>query len=228
MRKQHLKTARVDTRTLGASEVDLLENVRVGVIQLDRGGGLVAANDRAQALLRQSDGLLDGDGWLRAALPREDVTLQRLLTRALPLRGGTGEGGAMLVSRSQPLSRLVLHVSPMRNAGAKPDRGGAGALVLVVDPTDRTVLDPERVGEALDLTRAQSHVAVLLAQGKSIDEVAALTGRRRSTVKWAHPTHLRPVQDFAADRIDAAGDFADRGSGCAGIDRFVGPSRRPR
>ena len=186
-----VRQALVGARALGTSAVKLLGNVRAGVVQLDRRGRVVAANDRMHALLRQDDGLLDGGGRLRASLPGEDGRLQRLLARALPLRDGPGAGGSMPVSRPQSLSRLVVHVSPMldHDAEAEPDWCRAGALVLVVDPADRMGPDLERVGEALNLTRTQSRIAVLLAQGKSIDEVAAQTGRRRTTVKW----HIRHI-----------------------------------
>ena len=185
------RQALAGARALGATAIELLDNVRVGVVQLDRRGRLVAANDRTRALLRQGDGLSDEAGRLRASLPDDDATLQRLLARALAFPRGPGAGGSMLVSRLRSLSRLVLHVSPMDDAGADPVRGGAGALVLVVDPADRPSIDPQRVGEALNLTRAQSQVAVLLGQGKSIDEVSAQTGRRRTTIKW----HIRHIYE---------------------------------
>ncbi len=183
------RQALVGARALGASAVELLDNVRVGIVQLDRRGRLVVANDRTHALLRRGDGLTDRDGRLHASLPKEDAVLQRLLAQALHFPGRPGVGGSMLVSRPYSPSRLVLHVNPMYDAGREPDRGGAGALVLVIDPTDRTDLDPERVGDALGLTRTESWIAVLLAQGKSIDEVAAETGRQRTTVKW----HIRHI-----------------------------------
>ena len=183
------RQALVGARALGASAVELLDNVRVGIVQLDRRGRLVVANDRTHTLLRRGDGLTDRDGRLHASLPKEDAVLQRLLAQALHFPGRPGVGGSMLVSRPHSPSRLVLHVNPMYDAGTEPDRGGAGALVLVIDPTDRTGLDPERVGDALGLTRAESWIAVLLAQGKSIDEVAAETGRQRTTVKW----HIRHI-----------------------------------
>ena len=100
---------------LGASLADLLDNVRAGVIQLDRRGRPVAVNDRARALLRKGDGLRDEDGRLRAALPREDAALQKLLARALPPPGGPGEGGSMPLSCSGTRSRLVLHVTLLKH-----------------------------------------------------------------------------------------------------------------
>ena len=179
----------VRARALGASVVDLLDQVRVGVIQLDRRGRVTAVNDRARAWLRTGDGLWDEDGRVRASRPEEDAAFQRLLARALPFYGGPGAGGSMVVSRSQTLSRLVLHVSPLHDAAGNVEPRHMGALVLAVDPADRTGIDPARVGEALDLTRAESHIAVLLAQGKTIDDVAAETGRSRTTIKW----HIRHI-----------------------------------
>ena len=184
-----VRQALVSARALSASVVELLDNVRVGVIQLDRRARVVAANDRARAFLRKGDGLWYEDGRLRASLPREDAALQKLLARALTFLGVAGVGGSMMVRRSESLSRLVLHVSPVHDAGMEPGQTRIGALVLAVDPADRTGIDPERVREVLGLTRAESHVAVLLAQGKTINDIAVETGRSRTTVKW----HLRHI-----------------------------------
>lgn len=184
-----VRQALVGARALGASAVELLDNVRVGVIRLDRRGRVTTANDRARQLLCEGNGLSDAGGRLRASLSKEDAALRKLLARALPFPGGFGTGGSMLVSCPESPSRLVLHVNPMRDEGVEHGSGSVGALVLAVDPADRASIDPERVREALGLTRAESRIAVLLAQGKSIDEVAAETGRRRTTVKW----HIRQI-----------------------------------
>ena len=174
---------------LGASLVELLDNVRAGVIQLDRRARPIAANDRARAMLRRRDGLWDRDGQLRASLPKDDAALQRLLARALPLPAGSGEGGSMLLGRPETRSRLVLHVSPVHDPGMESRKSRIATLVLAVDPADRTGIDPARVGKALGLTRAESRVAVSLAEGKTIDDIARETGRSRTTVKW----HIRHI-----------------------------------
>ena len=184
-----VRHALLKTRALGASLVELLDNVRAGVVQLDRRARLVAVNDRARALLRRGDGLRDQGGRLRAALPREDAALQGLIARALPLLDGPGEGGSMPLSRRQTPSRLVVHVSPVHDGGIEYGRGRVGALVLAVDPANRAGFDPERVGKALGLTPAESRVAVALAEGRTVDEIAAQSGRSRNTVKW-HIQHI--------------------------------------
>ena len=95
----------------------------------------------------------------------------------------------MLVSRPETRSRLVLHVSPVHDPGMESRKSRIAALVLAIDPADRTGIDPARVGKALGLTRAESRVAVSLAEGKTIDDIARETGRSRTTVKW----HIRHI-----------------------------------
>ena len=120
-------------RALGASLVELLDNVRAGVIQLDRRARLVAANDRAIALLRRGDGLRDEEGYLRASRPRDDAALQRLLARARPVPAGSGEGGSLPLGRAGTRSSLVLHVSPVHDPGMQARNSRIATLVLAVE-----------------------------------------------------------------------------------------------
>ena len=78
----------------------------------------------------------------------------------------------MLVGRPETRSRLVLHVSPVHDPGMESRKSRIATLVLAVDPADRAGIDPVRVGKALGLTRAESRVAVSLAEGKTIDDIA--------------------------------------------------------
>ena len=171
-------------KALSSSLIELLDNVQTGVIQLDRRGRVVAANDRARALLRKGDGLWDEDGGLRARLPEEDAKLQQRVAQAVPFFGGPGTGGSMLVSRSPSKPQLVVHVSPVPEEGRGGGQGRIGALVLVAEPAWSASLDPNRVRELLGLTPSESRIAVMLAQGMTIDEVVSTTGRGRTTVKW--------------------------------------------
>ena len=175
-----VRHALLDAGALGSSLATLLENTGFGVIQFNLRSRIVAANDRARALLRTGDGLCTLDGLLHARLPEDDDALQRLLARALPPFGRQGTSGSMVVRRALVSPRLHLHVSPVNHARASR----VGALVLVVDPADRAVVDPMFVTSALGLTLAESHIAVSLAQGKSVRDLAIETGRSEGTVRW--------------------------------------------
>ena len=170
---------------LGAGLTGLLDNRHVGVIQLDRGGRVAAANDAARDILRRDDGLVESDGALGAWLPADNARLRRLVAAALPAFGHTTPaGGSMTLRRSSGRARLRLHVSPVDVA--RTDFGGrrVAALVLVVDPSRRPSIDPDLVAATLDLTPAEARVAALLAEGRSVREVAAQTDYREGYVRW--------------------------------------------
>ena len=174
---------------LGATLEGMLDATGLGVVQLDARGRMVAANDRARNILRTGDGLLDRDGVLSARAPWDDYSLQSLLERALVPFGIRGSGGSTLVRRPGPLPPLVVHVHPVH--GRETDFQGwpVAALVLVVDPASGADIHPEVVAAALDLTGMQSRVAVLLARGMSVPEIAAATGRKESTIR-SHVKHV--------------------------------------
>ena len=58
------------------------------------------------------------------------------------------------------------------------------ALVLVVDPESRTRIDPALVAASLGLTTAESQVAAMLGEGRSVREIATATGRKERTIRW--------------------------------------------
>ena len=206
-----VRQALAEARALGASLSGLLETMGTGVVQLDRGGRVVAANDRALAILRRRDGLQDVDGRLRATLPLEDGTLQRLVASAVPFPDGPGAGGSMTVSREWETSRLQLHVSPVGADEAVASEWGAiGALVLVIDPASRLKLDAGALGALLGLTPAESYVAASLVEGRSAHAIAAETGRSVTTIKW-HIRHIFAKHGLSgqADLVRLAMSLAD-------------------
>ena len=169
---------------LGAGLAGLLENDRIGVVQLDRGGRVLAANAPALAILRRGDGLSDGDGTLGASAPGDDERLKALLRGALPGPWSPAlAGGSMTLGRPSGAARLGLHAMPVGDPAA--DFGGRrmAALVLLVDPARRPRIDPTRVAAAFGLTASEARAAALLAEGRPVREIAAATGWQESYVR---------------------------------------------
>ena len=167
----------------------LLDNRRIGVLHLDRRGRIMAVNDRARLILRHDDGLSDRDGVLRASLPDDQLRLERLLGVALPTSDATAVSGSMLLHRSSLLSPFVVHVKPV--SVPQPDYGArhVAALLLIVEPGRPHRISPEWVAKALGLTPAESRVAVWLAEGKSVREMAETTGHTTDAIYW----HLKQI-----------------------------------
>ena len=74
--------------------------------------------------------------------------------------------------------------APARTTSRSPR---SRALVLAVDPNGRPPVDPALVAATLGLSPAQSRVAVLLAEGRSVRDIAVAIGRSENTVRW----HIR-------------------------------------
>ena len=185
----YVRQALASAEAMGASFTELLANKRVGVVHMDRRGVIVAMNDRARGILRRGDGLSDQGGHLRAWLPADDANLNQLLARALPNIQGSATSGSIMIRRSPGFPRLALHVNPMTVRQMDFGARGVGALVLIVDPTSQSVIDPDIVAATLGLTPSESRVATLLAEGSSVRDIASTTGRQESSIRW----HIKQI-----------------------------------
>ena len=179
-----VRQALVDAEAVGASSAALLENTQVGVIQLNRGGKIMATNDRALDILKRGEGLVDRGGYLNARIAADNDRLKKLLALAIPAIGGQAAAGSMTVGRSPHLPRLALHVNPVTVRQMDLSARRVAALVLVVDPLSQSRIDPDLVAETLGLTLAESQVATALAEGSNVRDIAAATRRKESTVRW--------------------------------------------
>ena len=189
--RQFARVRRVmaDAEALSASLGGLLETRQLGIIQLDRCGRILEANDRARDLLLKRDGVCDRAGVLVAGHREENLELQRLLARALPAFGVQGTGGSLKITRRNAPGPLVLEVHPVRGTGEDHRASQLAALVLVVDPAARPRVDPDLVARVLGLTPAESLVAVALATGQTVAGIAHAEGCAESTVR----SHVKRV-----------------------------------
>ena len=184
-----VRQALMRTEARDTTVTALLDNPRIGVLQLDRRGRILAVNDRARLILRHGDGLSDKDGVLRTSLPDDQLRLERLLGAALPTSGAAPVSGSMRLGRPSGLPPFVVHVKPV--GVPQPDYGArhVAALVLIVEPGGHHRVDPELVANTLGLTPAESRVAVWLAEGKSVQEMATATGLTDNAIYW----HLKQI-----------------------------------
>ena len=179
---------------LGTTLTGLLDSTGLGTIQLDARGRLLAANDRALAVLRTGNLLSDENGFLAARAPRDNDELQRLLGRALPAFGAktdgdSSDGGSMILKRTGLQPPLALHVNPVAGQEGHHPVWRVAALVLIVDPARITTVDPTVVEAALGLSPMQSQVAARMSEGMTVPAIAAKMDRKISTIR----THVKGI-----------------------------------
>ena len=168
-----------------SSLAGLLERAGLGVLFLDRQGRVLEVNGRARALLASGQCLAERDGHLRAPWHVDDIRLGRLLSACCE----DGIGGTMTLrsagnGNGAGPGTLVLHACPVPPDLTSFDSRGIAAQVLLTEPEAGPTVDSRFVAEAYDLTPAESQVAALLAEGRTVGEIMASTGRKESTVRW--------------------------------------------
>ena len=126
---------------------------------------------------------------LQARAPDDQCRLARLVAEALPTAGAVPVSGSMLLGRVSRLPSVVVHVKPV--GVSQPDYGArhVAALVLIVEPGRHPRLDPDVVARTLGLTPAESQVAVWLADGKNVRDIARATGLTDGAIYW----HLKQI-----------------------------------
>ena len=206
-----VRQALADAGALGASLGEMLESTRFGLIQLGRGGRIVEVNDHARTLLREGDRLMDREGELRVPEPAENAALSRLLARALPPFGAPGAAGSMILGHSSSRGSLALHVNPVGQSQSPSRATRVAALVLVVDPAAPPRIDPRLVESVLGLTPTESRLAVALAAGQSLRDVALSTGSTEQTVRW----HMKQI--FRKQGISRQVELVRRVLGLRGV-----------
>lgn len=199
-----VRQALLDAQALAVSLGRLLENSRLGIVQLDPRGRIAEVNDIALGLLRRADAVYDDGGYLRAVSPAQDTRLQNLLARALPSLDEPPTSASMAISHPESSTRLLLHVLPAQRRDADFRARRVAALAVLAEPGRRPAIDAELVAAVLGLTPAQSEVAVSLAGGKTPGEIAAASGRKLSTVRW----HIKKI--FARTGVSRQAELLQR------------------
>ncbi len=185
----HVRCALEVTRRMNEMQslvVDLLERFPGAVLVLDQRGRLEHANVAGHRLLA-TDGPLERqhDGTVHARNPIQQLVFQACLARAQG--SDTSDSGRLAVARLQPPQHdrpLTLTAVPRRLC---PPGCATGIMLLVRDPADRLAASAESVARELGLTRAQASIALALANGETLEQIALSRHSTLDTVR----THLK-------------------------------------
>jgi DNA-binding CsgD family transcriptional regulator len=177
-----LRLQRVEAERRAALEV--LDQLELGVVLVERGGRQCFVNRSAQRLLASADGLRHERGRLCAANADESRALAKLLDDAALAGAGVGmsAGGTMLVSRPSGARHYTLLVAPVGSELRVHEPRGV-AMVLVGDPDASPMPAEQALVTLYGLTAAEAKVAVALAHGEELSTIAEERGISLATVR---------------------------------------------
>jgi DNA-binding response OmpR family regulator/DNA-binding CsgD family transcriptional regulator len=148
----------------------------IGVIVVDREGKVRLANNEAQRILGEDDGLsIDGD-MLKGASAKQTNRLRECVELAF-----ADESADEIISFPRLSTRrpyIVLVPGQVRTDDEVPDV----VVLLVIDTEQRTKVSGETLVRLYNLTRAETRVALMLIDGKRLDQIAEELDVAQTTV----------------------------------------------
>ncbi len=169
---------------------DGLEQLRHGVVVVNRQGRVIFTNRAARGIVAQRDGLsITTDGLVASAFA-ERLRLHALLDDAVRTTSDEGfsAGGAMTITRPSTKRAYLVLVAPLAPA-LDNDRPSGMATVFISDPEEHAETLEEFARRLYGLTHTEMRVANALAASGSLEQVSEQLGLNRETVRW-HLRHL--------------------------------------
>lgn len=184
--RMHQQFARLDAQA--SALMESLDRLARGIVLLDGRGRVLRANQAAERMSGQSDGLCLSSRGLRAADAAESTALQRLILEAAQTASGNGlsSGGTMTISRPSLRRPWIAVISPH-----KGPLGEGLAAIMLIDPEENHVPGAAIISKLAGFTAAETRLAQMLASGLRLEDAADELGITMNTAR----THTRRILD---------------------------------
>lgn len=168
-----------------------MDRMQIGTVVLNEHGAIVRSNSVAEAILAEKDGILVVKGKLHAEYALEDRELQRLIKTGLSVTARSAPVVTEAISLTRPSGQPKLGVlvrsipaSEMSESNDWPQ-----VAVFIRDPRHQPHPSHELVRRLFGFTSAEVSLALLLANGLTLDEAAVELNIRKNTAR----AHLRSI-----------------------------------
>jgi len=167
-----------------------MDRMLLGTAVLDERGMIQRTNRVADEILGEKDGLRISQQSLHAEQPAEERELQRLIRAALEVTAtGPGVPEALSVTRRSGRASLGVLVRSIPLGPLSEGRHRPAAVAYIRDPERKLHLSQKLIRHLFGLTAAEANLALLLADGLTLDEAARQLKIRKNTIR----AHLRSI-----------------------------------
>jgi len=177
-------------RSVERAVLRAIDALPIGVVVLDRNGGVIEANPFARATIDSGMGLTTVDGVLATDIGTRRIKLRDLIERPREsgARSGVDDVAMLPVPRQASQRPLTVMLLPLEetDGGGEP---APAALLFIGDPERPVIFDQTRIARLYGLSRAESRVAALLASGHRLEQIAERLGIAYETVR----KHLKQI-----------------------------------
>ncbi|WP_248741684.1 MULTISPECIES: helix-turn-helix transcriptional regulator [unclassified Pseudomonas] len=185
--KVHMQLNRIEVeRNLYAGAVN---QMAVGTIILDEAGKVLQTNQVADRLIQEKDGIkLVNDG-LQVGTDRDTQEFRRLVKQSLLSQKSSNPSmvEALRVQRPSGRADLGIIVRSVPLSEWSEGKQCPTVVIFISDPEQQSSAPQEIVRALFDFTPAETQLAMLLANGLTLDEASEELGISRNTAR----AHLR-------------------------------------
>ena len=162
-------------RVEGEAAGEVLNLLNVGLILVSSSSQVLGVNDSAVHYLEDRDGLWAEEGLLAA----EAVTETLQLRGAIKDAAQKGKPGGLLIRRSREAHPHMVMIQPVPNGGDETEQ----VLVAIRNGGGRSAGLAERMKALFRLGPAEADIAIQLARGSDIQEIAVVPGVTINTIR---------------------------------------------
>lgn len=150
----------------------------VGVVIVDEKGLVRVMNKEAERIFAENDGLSVSQGMLRGSAPKQNSRLYQDIKRAFEEEALDEIVSFPRLSGGRPY--LVLIPGQRFTAEERPE----AVVLLVIDTEQRTKVSGDTLVRLYNLTPAETRVALMLIDGKRLDQIAEELEVAQTTVTF--------------------------------------------
>ena len=175
-------------RTIYANAV---ERMLIGTVILDEKGAIMKISAATQEIFDKNDGISVVKGALQAHYVQENRELQHMIGKALSAPSGDASLSTKALSVTRPSGRakLSILIRPIPLGAMSSGIRRPSVAVFIRDPESPLESPGDVVRELFGFTPAEASLALLLANGLTLDEAAVKLDIRKNTAR----AHLRSI-----------------------------------
>lgn len=165
--------------------LESLDTMPFGIVVLSSKGRILTANRLAREMIDNEDAFHVGKSGLGLSISQGKFRFRDLLSsgRGRPALTAANDVQPFTVPRGEGRRPLSVLLAPVKDIGIARGPDDPAGLVFIGDPERPVEIDPRRLIRIYGLSRAEARVAVLLARGMRLDQVAATLSLTYETVR---------------------------------------------